>query len=1549
MLSQKLTANGYILDQQAEVWTKPSSRSIDYNDGEASELRTMRLLQVSRDLRTGSDDLADGMIDWPSTIHLSSERANLLRPINGILKGHILEVGPGAGALTRYLGENGGNVVAVEGNRRRAEIVAQRCRDLRNVHVVCGNISNLDLDIAFDAIVLVGVLEYTRIFDEEPGAIKRMLAHLRSLLAPDGYLIIGIENQLGLKYFAGAAEDHVNEAFFGISDLYDNRSAVTFGRQELENHIRAAGYGHVEFLYPFPDYKLPRIIIPQHTFSNERFGDIVEVIRTIGTAGKQFYWPTFSESLAWRAVGRNGLGEHLANSFLVLASRQDQARAIDPRVLAYTFSADRRRCFQIENRFVETGDELFVKRTRLFPDEPVNSGAYCQRLSDGPFISGQVYVNLLHSVLQKPRWTEADVRHWAKPYFEFLLESAAVHNVDSANLTEVALPENFLDFVPSNLVVGSDGRTTVFDLEWIITPAPTIGWVFFRGLFYSLLQARAVAAPADAFTAAIMPLVLRIMSAFGCALDSGALESVLKREEAFQREVVGERSILQGPFWQNALLHFRASVQGTRTLEEASIEARLTANIAKLARHSSDVESRLRQVIENQGRMQEHLTADVESRLRQITENQGRMQEQLNTLAESQRESVREQGVVVRSHEQAYTRTAAELWRVLEKLEHIDARIAGLERPGSLRVWGARAYNFLLRVRTRALFRLLALRFQLNAHNREVIRRLRSSGLFDAEWYLQSYPDIAPLRIDLLIHYLLFGAAENRDPNPLFDSRLYLDQNGDVGAAGINPLWHFLCDGAREGRNPHPHFDTARYLEENADVRESGVNPLAHYLRHGKAEGRTIHPVESARNKIEPPRAPDDSAWQQLQAERHRTVTPAAQVDVIIPVYRGYDETLACIHSVLTAPVQTPYKLVVVDDCSPEPALSAVLGGLADSGLIQLIRNSTNLGFVGSVNRGMSLHSDRDVILLNSDTIVYNDWLDRLRSAAVSEDRIGTATPFSNNATICSYPRFVQNNDLELELDFRDLDRLTAEVNARVRVPVPTAVGFCMYVRRQCLAETGLFDAARFGKGYGEENDFCLRASQNNWRHVLAADVLVRHQGAVSFTTSARTATAEASKRLLERYPNYDQLIAEFIRKDPIRQARRRLDMARLQRALGSKVFLLFANPLGGGTDHHVMQLANGLRLEGVGILFARSDRAIRNLVELTATGIEDIPNLGKFDLVRDRGELISLLHQLNVELIHVQHTIGFDPEFPVVLPELAADAGIPFDVSLHDYTAICPRVFLVNGSDEYCGEPPVSQCDACVERNGSRFGVVPVGPWRQRFACLLTRARRVYVPSSDVATRLQKYFPTANLLVRPHPESIPSAAAREYRRTHRTERRVALLGAIGRHKGYGLLRECADDANRRRLPLRFVVIGYTENDRELAAFPNISVVGRYSEDLIQEILAEQQCDLAWFPSIWPETYSYTLSHAFRAGLYPVAFDLGAPAERIRAAGWGKVLPTEMIRHPRKVNDELLSLSIQPATPALQDWGASYAPLLEHYYGFVSPVSDPQETHVEAM
>src|SRR5205085_854438 len=130
--------------------------------------------------------------------------------------------------------------------------------------------------------------------------------------------------------------------------------------------------------------------------------------------------------------------------------------------------------------------------------------------------------------------------------------------------------------------------------------------------------------------------------------------------------------------------------------------------------------------------------------------------------------------------------------------------------------------------------------------------------------------------------------------------------------------------------------------------------------------------------------------------------------------------------SVLASHNATPYRLVVIDDASPEPDLVRGLDAIAARGLLDIVRNARNQGFVRSVNASMARHPDRDVILLNADTIVYGDWIDRLRAQRSGKAKIGTITPWSNNATLLSYPAAFANNDFELEIDFAELDRLVA-------------------------------------------------------------------------------------------------------------------------------------------------------------------------------------------------------------------------------------------------------------------------------------------------------------------------------------------------------------------------------------------------------------------------------------------------------------------------------------------------------------------------------------------
>jgi GT2 family glycosyltransferase len=244
---------------------------------------------------------------------------------------------------------------------------------------------------------------------------------------------------------------------------------------------------------------------------------------------------------------------------------------------------------------------------------------------------------------------------------------------------------------------------------------------------------------------------------------------------------------------------------------------------------------------------------------------------------------------------------------------------------------------------------------------------------------------------------------------------------------------------------------------------------------------------------------------------------------------------------VLESATQTPREIVVVDDASPEAAISAWLRELASRGLVTLIAHPSNRGFIASVNEGMALHPDRDVVLLNSDTEVAPGWLDRLAGHARGDPSIGTATPFSNNATICSYPHPHVANPLPPGETTATLVQAFARANPRLSADIPTAVGFCMFISRRCLGATGPFDEARYGTGYGEEVDFCMRAARAGFRNVAAGDVFVRHVGEDSFRGAGEP--PREGRPSWTRYRN-SATLAQFLKDDPVKPYRIRVDEA---------------------------------------------------------------------------------------------------------------------------------------------------------------------------------------------------------------------------------------------------------------------------------------------------------------------------------------------------------------------------------------------------------------------
>ena len=184
---------------------------------------------------------------------------------------------------------------------------------------------------------------------------------------------------------------------------------------------------------------------------------------------------------------------------------------------------------------------------------------------------------------------------------------------------------------------------------------------------------------------------------------------------------------------------------------------------------------------------------------------------------------------------------------------------------------------------------------------------------------------------------------------------------------------------------------------------------------------------------------------------------------------------------------------------------------------------------------------------------------------------------------------------------------------------------------------------------------------------------------------------------------------------------------------------------------------------------------------------------------------------------MHIHHLVNGGHIISDFLRSIADTAKMTYDVTIHDYYLICPRINLIDQRGSYCGEPAVSACDDCVAANGSWLGRFSVGLWREQSARLLRGARKVFVPSKDVAMRVSRHFPGVTASIRPHPDEARSIIVRgiSERVAKMAPRRAAVIGAIGPHKGAAVLYRTAEYAKRFALPIDFVVIGCTDRDSE--------------------------------------------------------------------------------------------------------------------------------------
>lgn len=263
-------------------------------------------------------------------------------------------------------------------------------------------------------------------------------------------------------------------------------------------------------------------------------------------------------------------------------------------------------------------------------------------------------------------------------------------------------------------------------------------------------------------------------------------------------------------------------------------------------------------------------------------------------------------------------------------------------------------------------------------------------------------------------------------------------------------------------------------------------------------------------------------------------------LDVFVPIHNAYDDLLRCLYSLFSC--QDVYGIILLDDCSTDTKVKDLLGTLKlhEREAFRIESNPKNLGYVKTANEGMRM-AKNDVILLNTDTVVTVGWARKMRACAYSNDRIATVTPFTNNGGMCSVPEFLENNKIPEGFTVGSFAECVENASSNRYPELVTAVGFCMYIRRNVIDEIGYFDEVNFETGYGEEVDFSFRASRRGYKNVLCDNTFVFHRGRASFLDTQDTVMERHHRVLRKKYPELWGALRLFERSNPLKSNHDRL------------------------------------------------------------------------------------------------------------------------------------------------------------------------------------------------------------------------------------------------------------------------------------------------------------------------------------------------------------------------------------------------------------------------
>lgn len=479
------------------------------------------------------------------------------------------------------------------------------------------------------------------------------------------------------------------------------------------------------------------------------------------------------------------------------------------------------------------------------------------------------------------------------------------------------------------------------------------------------------------------------------------------------------------------------------------------------------------------------------------------------------------------------------------------------------------------------------------------------------------------------------------------------------------------------------------------------------------------------------------------------------KVDIIIPIYNAYEDLQLCIESLRKYTDLSVHTLVLINDKSPDSRIKLYLDQMAEKniGNIKVIHNKENRGFSGNINIGMSI-SDHDVILLNSDTIVTPNWVEKMLNCAYSDDRIATVTPLSNNATLCSIPNFCEENKIPEGMEIMDMAQIVEKASIREYPEIPTAHGFCMLVKREVIRDIGDFDAETFGRGYGEENDFCYRAIQAGYYHAMCDDTFIYHKGTSSFVSDEKLKYIREHEKILEqRYPtevrNTHMHCMSNPNKDIFDNIKNFIELWKNKKNILYMVrsdFREDASDNRGGTQFHVKDLTMAFRKEYNVFVLARDYEYLNLTIYTKEKSIfyryyigakKEYPVFSNKKLKELYGDILDIFQ---IEKVHIHHTDTLSLEMFYA----AEERKIPIITTLHDYYFVCPNVKMLDHNEQLCiGKENPATCELCLKTNLNICEKVDyLNIWRRKNREVLQKSAQIVVPSQSAREIIGTYFP---------------------------------------------------------------------------------------------------------------------------------------------------------------------------------------------------------------